>query len=300
MLGFVTSVRARALAQNWDYHVWLLQCTLNSMLAQTCDDFHVFLVCHDVPDIPQVKHPKVTTISVDFRPPMRNNDAMCADKVIKISIGAERAVQAGCSYVMFADADDLINRRLSAFVRGRQGSAGWIFDVGYCYRHGDNYLRKIKNFHMICGSCSMVNAEHLRFVPDPNYGGRRVNSLAAAGHTEYLRVLKSEGHVLARLPFCGAAYVQHEDSTSDVPGGLGSKNLVTGKDRRPAWRKLASRIKSLSVDLWEMRPMTTGLRAQFQIPASGQCGFCQPNQTQSGQEDGGFPPGRQRHLRGPQ
>lgn len=113
MLTFIVSMRARALSKDWALHTRLLQCTLNSILAQTHPAFDVVVVCHDVPDIPQARHSAVHTLSVDFPPPQRTNDDMCADKVLKISRGVEWAMARGSEYVMFVDADDLVSRRLS-------------------------------------------------------------------------------------------------------------------------------------------------------------------------------------------
>src|SRR2546426_9381718 len=115
MLYIVTSFRARALARDWDHHVWLLERTLDSMLAQTDSDFRVVVVCHEIPAVQQRGHSKIKFLPVSFPPPERNNDDMCADKVLKLSAGIEWAIEAGCDYVMFTDADDLVNRNLCAW-----------------------------------------------------------------------------------------------------------------------------------------------------------------------------------------
>src|SRR5438132_5315231 len=84
MLAIITALRSRLLAKEWDYHVWLLQRTLDSILAQTNDAFVIAVVCHEKPRIPQAGHHRVHFLSVEFDPPQRNNDDMCVDKVLKL------------------------------------------------------------------------------------------------------------------------------------------------------------------------------------------------------------------------
>ena len=50
MIAFCTSFRARLLANDWQYHVWLLERVVHSMLAQTHGDVQVVVACHDVPE----------------------------------------------------------------------------------------------------------------------------------------------------------------------------------------------------------------------------------------------------------
>jgi len=116
MLTFIISMRARALSQDWGYHTWLLERTLDSILAQTNPEFDVVVVCHDIPEIPQAKHAAVHMLKVDFPLPRRENSDMTVDKVLKISRGVEWAIARGSDYVMYVDADDLVSRHLSEFV----------------------------------------------------------------------------------------------------------------------------------------------------------------------------------------
>jgi hypothetical protein len=62
MIAFVTSLRARALAQDWDYHVWLLERTVQSMLTQTRGKTRVAVACHDVPDTPSPVNDEFTFV----------------------------------------------------------------------------------------------------------------------------------------------------------------------------------------------------------------------------------------------
>ena len=86
MLAIITSWIV-APTKNWDYHVWLLGRTNNTILAQTNDSFIVAVVCHEKPEVPQAKHPKLHFLPVDFPPPQRDHSDMCVDKVLKLSVG---------------------------------------------------------------------------------------------------------------------------------------------------------------------------------------------------------------------
>src|SRR5207248_11018267 len=105
ILTFIISMRARALAQDWDYHTWLLECTLDSILAQTNPEFNVVVACHDIPEFPQAKNPAVHMLQVQYQLPQRNFEDMLVDKVLKLTSGVDWAIARGSDYVMFVDAD---------------------------------------------------------------------------------------------------------------------------------------------------------------------------------------------------
>ncbi|MBI4470327.1 MAG: hypothetical protein HY650_13495 [Acidobacteria bacterium] len=264
MLAFVTSFRARAVAHNWDYHVWLLGRALDSMLAQTCDEFCVTLVCHDAPDLPQARHPKVRILTVDFPPPARNNDDMCIDKVLKVSLGAREAITAGPRHVMFVDADDLVSRRIADFVSRNQNAAGWIIESGYQFLHGANFMQRIRSFHHRCGTCAIVRSDLLEFGVEEFYRNSNVCTLVAAGHTRYEEIMAAGGNPLTLLPFAGAVYVQHPDSTSRVHGGAGSR-VNCALLKHGLLRRKLSRIKQVVRALPTLRLLTPGLRTEFSV-----------------------------------
>jgi len=262
MLTFILSMRARALARNWEHHTWLLERTLGSILAQTDSNFDVVVVCHEIPEISQVEHAAVHMLQVDFPPPERNNDDMCRDKVLKISHGVKWAIARKSDFVMFVDADDLVSRSLSGFVAAHPGDNGWYFHTGYAHHYGERWLRKHTPHHLICGTGVIVRTSLLRFGKSDFCRGEIANTLAAAGMENYLAVLAEQGTPIQPLPFPGAIYILHDDSTSEVPGGDGYR---LGGDRapRPLWRRALTWGRRT---LPKMRPITPALRAEFSIP----------------------------------
>jgi hypothetical protein len=265
MLTFILSMRARALSKDWAYHTWLLDRTLNSIVAQTNREFDVVVVCHDIPDC-RVKDPAIHFLSVDFPHPKHEFSDMLVDKVLKVSRGVEWAQARGADHVMFVDADDLVSRRLSGFVAAREDGDGWLFHEGYAHRYGTGWLQKHTPHHLICGTGAIVRLSRLRFADDPQYRGERVNTLAAAGHAKYEEVMAEEGAVLEPLPFPGAVYILHDDSTCDAP-----QNIFRAPGAfapRPTWRRALSWAKRAGGRALARRAITPWLRAEFGIPAT--------------------------------
>lgn len=260
-------MRARALAADWRYHTWLLEKTLDSILAQTHPAFEAVVVCHDIPDIRQAAHPQVHILPVDIPVPARTNDDMCLDKVLKISAGVEWALKRGSDYVMFVDADDLVSRRLSAFVAAHHGANGWYFHDGFVHTYGERWVRVDAPHHLVCGTSAIVRADLLRSAPSDFCRGAVVNTLADAGHNLYEKHLAEGGTPIAPLPFPGAVYVLHPDSTSQVAGGAGYWPAAAG-ERRPGWRRTLRRVRQAARRIGTMRPITPRLRAEFTIPST--------------------------------
>lgn len=288
MLGIVTSLRAKELAKDWEYHVWLLDQAVASMLASEGCDVRVFVVCHEVPDSEHLGNPRVRFESVSMRAPKRNNDEMCADKVVKLSEGARIAIDEGCDYVMVSDADDLLSRRVASVVGSENSEAGWYSPAEFFYGYGGSWLRLYRLPPGQSGPCAIFRSDLLDFgrVPDgsswyralaangaENYAkalvslDRVVNPIFAAGHTEYRGILRARGIELLPLPFPGNVVICHEDSTSGVPGGPGSAvsaRPAEGKRSRSLLRRLRRRFSGLPA----LRFLTGSIAREFHIPRS--------------------------------
>lgn len=285
MLVFITSLRARVLAKDWDYHVWMLDRTLHSVLAQNAGSMRAVVACHDLPESAFLKDPRVHFLPVGFSPPERNFDDMCADKVLKLSVGAQWAVDQGCDYVMFGDADDLVSNRIGALVESNKGAPGWYSGHTYFYCYGSRLLRLFRVPDPTSLPSVIVRSDLLSFDAPPFSGrwsemikqagelsylaqvgrhGASVNTLAAVGLANYRTFLAAEGHHLEAVPFAPMIMVNHIESTSHVPGGVGSYHQ--DGPVRPAWRTFLSRIKFHLAMLPSMRLVTPTLRQEFSIP----------------------------------
>jgi hypothetical protein len=247
----------------------------------------VAVVCHEIPTILHLEHPRIHFLQVDFPPPQRDNDDMCVDKALKLSVGAEWAISKGYDYVMYTDADDLVSRRISEFVAVHGGGNGWYTPSEFFYAYGSRWLVKHFRAPMNSGPVVVVKSNLLKFATVPFNdtwlelileGGekkyvdllagrrRRTNTLAAVGHSLYQRLMKAQGYPLEPLPFAGYAVINHADSTSHVPGGLGSANLEDTAARRTLRSRLG-RLKRIGSRLPAVRPLTHAVRGEFTIPA---------------------------------
>jgi hypothetical protein len=266
MLGFILSLRAKALARNWDHTIWLLHRTLDSIVNQTGTEYKIVIACHDLPPLPSSLAARTHLVSVAHPLPERTSDDMCVDKVLKVTAGIDWAVAEGCTYVMFVDADDLVSNRLAEWVEQHEGANGWFLGSGYEYRYGSHSLRRREDAaHGICGTCAIVRTDLLKFAPDPVYRGQRVNTLAAVGHPQYQDLLRSQGFPLDPLPFRGSIYILHEDNISLAPGGARA-SLEPGE---PALRKLRrhlSEAKHFIKVLPSLQRLTPAVRGEFAIP----------------------------------
>lgn len=257
MLAFVTSLRAKALAADWGHHVRLLDRMLASCLAQSDPRCVVVVVYHDRPET-QLRDPRLHFIHADLPIPERTFDDMTTDKGLKGTIGAEWAIREGCRFVMYADADDLVSRRLVEFVHRHPDGPGWYFPRGYRYRYGRRWVEVSLDHDLICGTCAIVRSDLLTFAPDAGFRGGRMDTFAAAGHTNYRRFMAAAGHPLTPLPFPGSVYIQHGDNTVSV--------LPRGP--MPSLRLGARAVRQQLRRLRRLRPLTPALRREFTLDHS--------------------------------
>ena len=277
MIAFATSLRARALAGgNWDYHVWLLERVVHSMLAQTTGDVRVIVACHDVPETPLAADRRVCFVPLKVEIPAREFDDMVADKVLKLSAAAQTARSQGCEFVVFNDADDLVSNRIGALVAARPGGNGWYTTSQFFYTYGGRLMRRQDIAPPASGPCVIVRADLLTFDRPPftaqwaqmiAEGGEQryvhflerhnaeVCVLAAVGIGHYRQFMADRGHPLDPLPFAGNVVINHKDSMSTTGGTHGYQ--------------VRSRLSALKQSVrWlpTLRYASAAVRAEFRIP----------------------------------
>ncbi|MEO1134802.1 MAG: glycosyltransferase family 2 protein, partial [Cyanobacteria bacterium J06639_1] len=141
MLCFVMALKSKAVSKNWKLVSELFENTLYSAYNQIDPDFRIIAVCHEIPELKRDYDDRVELLSVDFPPPDGSIRAeTMKDKWKKISVGLIRAGELNPDFVMLMDADDLVSRRLSQYVNQHKDSNGWIFDLGYKYQFGSQWI----------------------------------------------------------------------------------------------------------------------------------------------------------------
>lgn len=276
MIAFCTSLRARALSRDWAHHTWLLDATIDSMLAQRGADVCVIVGCHDVPDSRWLKDPRVHFEPVTIEYPSRNFDDMSVDKVIKHSVAATRAAALGASYVIFNDADDLVSNRIGEYVAAHHGANGWFSDAYWLHSYGGRFVRLVTIPAPKSGPCVIVRVDALQF-DSPPYSGAWVDlvkggdeheylallarhrmdvcTIAAAGHWHYTTLMSRLGKPLEPLPFPSNLVINHGDSMSTT-GGRHGFAVVS---------QLAALKRSVGL-MPALRWASAGLKREYHVP----------------------------------
>lgn len=243
MFIFITSLRHPHNCYSYERVAHLLDQTLESVCTQTSNDFHVIIVCNEVPEIARRRN--VEFVKVDFPPPSRlrcpttGMAAIRVDRGSKYAVGLIYARQYTPDYVMFFDADDYINRRIVEYVGRHPIANGWYFKHGYVYQHGSSRMSLLEDFHKRCGTSHIFNFALFEFAPQLTIRSS-LESLTATLNKQYLtnvlgshktarRYYQNKGIDLEVLPFAGAVWVLgNGENHSGLGGDLG--NLTLTKD----------------------------------------------------------------------
>ncbi len=222
---FSIPVRAKAVSRNWERVCHLLACTLDSILNQSDPNFSVVLACHDVPELPQLRDPRVTVLQTDTVLPCDLREQM-RDKHIKTRLGLAHLHQLGGGWIMQVDADDLVSNQLVARVRQLQPRYGLIIDRGWefdCIRRG---LRPAPRFNRICGSSGIFRfaATELPTRADQN---QTVLADSFRDHPRWREVSAALGRPLDLLAYRAAIYTtNNQENHSVLAGGIGWKRRL--------------------------------------------------------------------------
>jgi len=248
MLIFLVPFKSARAAASWARACRLLARTVASACAQTCADFRVLVACHELPD-GAFSSPMLEFIEVDHPPPSPSDpDELRMDKKRKLGIALRRAREYSPSHVMFLDADDLVSRRLAAFVAAHPAANGWYLRSGYfhCERQPRLHLER-RRFDQWCGSSHIVRPELLGFLD-------RMDDRPFYFHTRLTRDLRRQGTPIRPLPFRGAIYsVAHGENFRDYERILWPDHPLLGPLRRIVFH----------------RALTPDIRTEFGLQPAG-------------------------------
>jgi hypothetical protein len=232
MLVFLVPFKSARAAACWDRACRLLARTLASACAQTSRAFRVVVVCHELPE-GDFADPALEFVQADHPAPSPSNpDDLRADKKRKLLIALRSARKHAPSHVMFLDADDLVSRRLAAFVAANPQANGWFLRSGYfhCERQPRLHLER-RRFDQWCGSSHIVRPEHLEFLD-------RMDDRRFYFHTRLTRDLRRQGTPIRPLPFRGGIYsIAHGENFRDYERILWPDHPVLGGLRRVAFQR---------------------------------------------------------------
>jgi hypothetical protein len=94
---------------------------------------------------------------------------------------------------------------------------------------------------------------------------RKTCTLAAVGLQNYQEYMAGRSEPLVPMTFPGNVVINHSDSMSHVPGGIGAYQFA-GNHARSSWRTILRRLKQRLRWLPTLRVLTPALRREFSIP----------------------------------
>ncbi|MEJ8816951.1 hypothetical protein [Lacibacter sp. H407] len=176
--------RPKAESVDWVKESSLLRETIYSVLRQTYESVHIFVVYTDAPDF-QIDDSR---IRYDLFPygyqeyeEMENRDLLLGkfkskklvvrrwDKARKLCYASKLAKESGCDFIMALDADDRLSNSFFEYLTAdlqKHTRKGWYLEKGYLYRAPSNYLIRIpKNMRFLNGSTHVLHTD-LVTIPD--------------------------------------------------------------------------------------------------------------------------------------
>lgn len=209
---FIVPLMSRAVANDWPNIERLFGKTMQSLLNQNDPRFEIIVAGTDRPStLPSDL--RVTWISVpakqvsDWRGAI--NDAGC-----KRQVAAWEFARRGAGYLMFVDADDLVNRGIVRHVRRNPSESGFVMRRGLAFDGKNERLARIEperkdglDFSTVCGTSVILNLAVDDVGKGPSKSGTRYQRLFAEGHFGFERALHAEGKSPAEIPFPGVIYV---------------------------------------------------------------------------------------------
>jgi hypothetical protein len=196
------------------------------MLANPAPDVRVILVCNETPEgLPN--DPRLIVSSIKTPAPTTPFEQM-TDKAIKFRAGLLLAREFCPSWIMRADADDLVSSKVVSFAQGLKPSFGqlWFSELGWRHSLGSRFLFRQNDFHKICGTShfAYMTPEEL---PD-----------CYLLHESHSTIVEKQIEALAdvnAIPFATTIYVVNSGENHSGPWRMGVGARATLRELLRAW-----------------------------------------------------------------
>lgn len=246
---FGIPLRSKASSKNWKEVERLFNNTLKSILNQSCPDFKVIVICHDIPELEIEKDDRVEFHQVNIKFPTTLDEQM-NDKGFKVHMIGKIIHDLGGGYTMVVDADDLISNRICEFVKDNYGLDGWYIETGYIYYENTKKLSIAPKFPS--GSNCIIYYKPSELPPNMDNAWKESEKsskyIITKGHSLSTKIQACEniGKKLYTLPFRGGIYIL----------GTG-ENHSTQNGRRSLKRSI--------MDFFLRRPLSSKIKNEFSI-----------------------------------
>lgn len=239
---------AKKTVSDWNTSCRLLRRTINSILALPAEFASVSVIGHDFPDNITFGD-RCEWIAIEGNPPSKlDSNAKMSDKGTKLLLGVKKAYTNGQEWVMFVDADDLINRDLPLYCELDQYDAV-CFENGYSWNEKSKLLLKIPHFHRVCGTSWIMRVNSQMF---PNWLGNRDYRVCDIAHNQRFEMLTKANSRIKRITTPMALYSVGQESA------MGFSEMM-GITLTPNIRN----VKNLAKLLFYYRPITKRTKYVF-------------------------------------
>jgi hypothetical protein len=239
---------AKSTVSDWETSCRLLKRTINSVLALPTEFASVSVIGHDFPGNITFGD-RCEWVAIEGIPPNKlDSEAKKSDKGAKLLLGVKKAYTDGHEWVMFVDADDLINRDLPLYCELDQYDAV-CFENGYSWNEKSHLLLKIPNFHRVCGTSWIMRLTPQMFPIWLGEGGNRVCDIA---HNSRFEMLTRANSRIKKITTPMAMYSVGQESA------MGFSEMM-GLSLTPNF----SNIKNLAKLILRYRPLTPRVRESF-------------------------------------
>lgn len=222
MIFFGIPLRSKAASYDWENVTKVFNRTLRSVYAQTDPDFKIYVACHDIPVLDRKYDSRVEFLISDRDTP-KTKEEMLLDKGWKISMIANCIREAGGGYTMLVDSDDLVSNRIAEYVNSHPRCSGYLSKYGYVYNDGADYMKKARDLHRLCGSCSIVYYAEDDLpdkMPESFFDDSPVDKwVIRKAHCVIPDYLREHGRELRRIPFATTVYVRNTGDNHSMLGG---------------------------------------------------------------------------------
>lgn len=224
MLTFIIPVRHPSGVADWATAKQHLAETLASLHNQTSDAYEIYVVANRGTDLPPLGA-KARLVEVDTDPmrlPAEKTGGgyltlVRYDKGWRVMAGLVAARPQG--HVMVVDYDDLVSRKLAAYVDRYPKRAGWFIRSGWLFEDDGRICPLGRGFNAYCGTSLIFRARWLK-IPKRLEDADSGYVMAMFGsHRAAITRFADMGRPLQPLPFAGAAYrLGHANATSRTGG----------------------------------------------------------------------------------
>jgi hypothetical protein len=208
-IGIVIPLKSKKVAKNWDTTIRNLQSTVDSVLAQTTDNFCAVVVGHECPDFfkdADYQNSKCEFIHyTDFEPPVPGEDE--AENQLKYEFDRCTKILRGIMHLRnqhplithwFAlDADDLIRNDFVDVIEKYDEFDVMILDNGYVYFKNTGIINRENEFSAYCGSSSVVSDKVFNLPDRVDQLSFRATPFGNISHMNMKQRLESDGWAIS-------------------------------------------------------------------------------------------------------